>query len=78
MIPIAAIGFAIQAMQALPQLVAAGMDIAGVVNDTSAKLTRMQDEKRGPTDAEWAELNASIRVKQEALHKGGDAGSAGA
>ena len=55
-----ALAFALQAFTTLPDLIAAGIDIAEFVKDTSANLTKMKDEERDPTDEEWEALNKVV------------------
>jgi len=52
--------FILQALEALPSLVAAGADAYGYVVTTSAATKLMAAQNRGPTDAEWAALDDSI------------------
>ena len=62
------LSFAIQMLEALPRLVAAGVDIKALVEQTSAKLAAMRAEKRDPTPQEWEQLNAQIDLLRARLH----------
>ncbi len=64
-----ALAFATQLLSSLPSLIEAGVAVVDLVKNGSAKLKVFADEKRDPTDAEWAELNASIEAKRAELHK---------
>jgi hypothetical protein len=55
-----ALAFALQALTALPQIIAAGQDAIAFINSTRAALATMKDENRDPTPAEWDALNAQI------------------
>jgi len=61
-----AIAFAIQMLNALPSLIAAGIDVVSLVKSTNSALKTMQLEGRDPDDAEWDALNkmiADLRAK---------------
>lgn len=60
--------YAMQILQILPPLLAAGKDVAGLIQNGNAALKTMTDEKRDPTDAEWAALNAQITALRAELH----------
>lgn len=55
-----AIAYAIQALNVLPGLIAAGIDVVAIVQKTSDDLAAMQAENRDPTDEEWAALNKVV------------------
>lgn len=57
-----ALTFAIEAFNALPGLIAAGIDIIGFINTTNDALQKMQDEDRDPSDAEWEQLNNTVEM----------------
>ena len=61
-----ALSFAIQALTALPELIAAGADVVAFVNKANNDLRAMQEENRDPTDAEWNELNATVEALRAA------------
>lgn len=63
--------FAIQILTALPSLIKAGIDITTLVSDSTAKLEKMQAEKRDPTPEEWADLNSRIKALRDELHAPG-------
>lgn len=63
-----ALAFALQALQVLPGLVSAGVDIAHLVNQTTTALGKMQAEKRDPTQEEWDALNEQIAGLRKELH----------
>jgi len=63
-----AIAYALQLLNALPQLVQAGIDITAAVSSAKSKLELMQSENRNPTEAEWQELNDSISALRKELH----------
>jgi len=72
----AAVEFAINLLSELPVLLNAGMDVLEVVNRGREQLAVMKAENRGPTDAEWAELNgriANLRGQLQAPVSRGDA-----
>lgn len=60
--------YATQLLGMLPSLLAAGQNVAELVQHGNASLKAMADEKRDPTPAEWDELNAKIRALQDELH----------
>ncbi len=55
-----ALAFAIEALNTLPGLISAGIDVIDLINKTSDDLKKMQDENRDPTDDEWAALNKAV------------------
>lgn len=63
--PVAAIAYAAQLLGLLPSLIGAGQSVMGLITQGQTALANMQAENRGPTDAEWAALNAT----RDALHK---------
>lgn len=63
-----ALAFAVQLLNALPPLLAAGIEVTELVQAGNARIKKMQDEKRDPTDAEWKELNDRITAHQKELH----------
>ncbi len=60
--------FAIQLFQSLPGLIAAGVEIKGLVDEYTAKLESMAAQKRDPSADEWLELNARIVSLRQKLH----------
>ena len=57
-----ALQIAMLVMQELPALIAAGRDVAGIINRTNSVLTAAQLAGRDPNPAEWADLNFLIRA----------------
>lgn len=60
---------AIQLLQTLPTLIAAGVEVKGLIERQSAKLQDMANTGRKPTDQEWDELNAEIDALRAQLHQ---------
>lgn len=60
---------AIQLLQTLPTLIAAGIEVKGLIERQSAKLQDMATTGRKPTDQEWDELNAEITALRAQLHQ---------
>lgn len=65
-----ALAYASQFLSILPQLIAAGVDATAQIQRARVKLDTFQAEGRDPTDAEWAELNATIEALRNELHAG--------
>jgi hypothetical protein len=63
-----ALAYAIQALQILPSLISAGVQVKGLIENTNASLATMQKENRDPTAAEWDALNAQIADLRKQLH----------
>ena len=66
----AALYYALQVLQAIPTLIAAGQNISGLVSQSTTALNAMIAEKRNPSDAEWDALNAAIKALRDQLHAG--------
>ena len=64
-----AIMYALQVLEALPGLIAAGQSVVALVQNTSEALKRMQAESRDPTDQEWVTLNIQIEQLRNKLHE---------
>lgn len=64
-----ALAYALQLLTALPPLIEAGVNIKNMVEDASASLGKMQQEKRDPTVEEWNALNDRIGALRRQLHK---------
>lgn len=62
------IAYALQALEAIPTLIAAGQSVIGLIQHSTAALKLMQTENRDPTDQEWADLNATIDALRQQLH----------
>lgn len=62
------IAFALQLLNVVPGLVAAGANVVGLIQDGRAALQKMQDENRDPSPEEWDALNARIGELRKALH----------
>ena len=60
--------FATTLLAELPALIAAGVEVVGLIEKGNAQLKQFADEKRNPTDAEWEALNESIASKRKELH----------
>lgn len=65
-----AIMYALQILQAVPSLIAAGKSVTALVTDGAAAVKSMQAENRDPTPAEWATLDAQIKALRDELHTG--------
>lgn len=63
-----ALMMALQLLQSLPALIAAGAEVKGLIEDQTAKLKDMADTGRDPTPQEWDELNAQIDKLRASLH----------
>lgn len=63
-----ALMMALQLLQSLPALIAAGAEVKGLIEDQTAKLKDMADTGRDPTPQEWDELNAQIDKLRTSLH----------
>ncbi len=63
-----ALMMALQLLQSLPALIAAGAEVKGLIEDQTAKLKDMADTGRDPTPQEWDELNAQIDNLRASLH----------
>jgi len=63
-----AIAYALQLLQAIPTLLAAGRDVAAMIEQGSTALKAMQAEGRDPTPEEWDALNATIAALRAELH----------
>lgn len=63
-----ALGFAIQLLSTLPQLIMTGQNVTYLIQRSSTALKAMQEEGRDPSDAEWDELNAHIGRLRTELH----------
>ena len=61
----AAAAYALQLLSMLPQLIGAGQSVMSLINQGQTALANMLAEKRDPTPAEWAALDAT----RDALHK---------
>jgi hypothetical protein len=64
----AALLYAMQILQQIPQLIAAGVDVMSTVNQGTSALQLMLAEKRDPTADEWAQLDARIDALRAKLH----------
>lgn len=63
--------FAIVLLQNLPALIAAGVDISGLITDANARIAAAQREKREPSPQDWDWLNGTIKELQDRLHAPG-------
>lgn len=57
-----ALSFAIEALSALPDLIAAGVNVVEFIGAANTALKTMQSEDRDPTDAEWEALNQAVET----------------
>lgn len=57
----AAIALALEAMQLLPSLIAAGMDVANLVD----KVVAVRDAAAAPDDPTWQQLDAAVQQHQQ-------------
>ncbi len=55
-----AIAFALEALNILPSLIGAGVDVIELINKTSDSLKEMQATGSDPSPEQWDELNALI------------------
>ena len=60
--------YALQALNAIPSLIAAGQSVAGLVNQTNAAVQKMVAENRDPTADEWAAQAKVISDLRAILH----------
>jgi len=60
--------YAIQALEAIPQLIAAGHSVIDLANQTASDLKKMQAENRDPSAAEWAAQAKLISDLRAQLH----------
>lgn len=66
------LAYVLQILAALPQLLAAGVEISAFVQKARDDVERMKDEGRDPTPQEWDALNAEIARLRAQLHDGPD------
>lgn len=66
-----ALPFVIQLLSSLPALIQAGIDVTGLIQQSSDAIKRMQAEKRDPTPEEWDALNSRIKALRDELHDDG-------
>lgn len=64
-----ALAYAMQVLNILPGLMAAGHSVVELVTETNTALAKMQEEKRDPSPEEWDALNAKIEVLRGQLHQ---------
>lgn len=62
------LAFALQLLNALPPLLAAGIQVTELIQASNAKIKVMQDENRDPTQAEWDEQDKRIAALRDVLH----------
>lgn len=60
--------YAIQILNAIPQLIATGQNVMAVVQQHRNAMETMLAEKRDPTQAEWDALNVTIDQLRTQLH----------
>lgn len=61
-------GYAIQALDLVPQIIAAGQDIQGYVTKTTGVIKAAQDAKTDIPDSAWDELSVIREGLQGRLH----------
>jgi hypothetical protein len=49
-----------QALTLLPELIGAGVDVIGLINQTNDSLKAMKEEGRDPSPEEWDVLNTKV------------------
>ena len=64
----AALLYALQVLESLPGLIAAGQNVIGMVESSTAAIKQMVDENRDPSDAEWQTLNEATAALRAQLH----------
>ena len=52
----------------LPQLIAAGVNIVALVEQTNSTLSKAQAEGRDPSSQEWDAINDAIALERSRLH----------
>ena len=60
--------FALQLLSSLPQLIQAGLDVRELIARGEKSLKLMLEEKRDPSEAEWAAINAYTKKLRAELH----------
>ena len=60
--------YAMQALEAIPTLIAAGQSVINLVSQTSQSVKKMQAENRDPTAEEWAAQAKTISDLRAILH----------
>ena len=60
--------YAMQALEAIPSLIAAGQSVVNLVNSTSSNVKKMVAENRDPTAQEWADQAKVISDLRAILH----------
>ena len=69
--PIAgALAFLLEYLPKIPSYIAAGTELVHVVSAGVSKANQLHAENRDATDADWADVNASIAAKRTRLHAG--------
>ena len=66
-----ALMYAMQVLEVIPTLIAAGQSVITLVQQTNDRLKVMQAENRNPSPQEWADLNATIASLRTELHAPG-------
>ncbi|CAB4145071.1 hypothetical protein UFOVP1053_35 [uncultured Caudovirales phage] len=64
----ALLGYVLQAIQIIPDLIAAGQSVSALIAQTSASLRKMQAENRDPSAEEWAAQAQVINDLRSKLH----------
>jgi hypothetical protein len=66
--PLSIIGYAVQALDLVPKIVAAGQDIAGYIAKTTSVINAAHAANTAIPDAAWDELKATREALQKDLH----------
>ena len=62
-----ALAMAIQLLTQLPGLIAAGIQVKGLIDSTRDTLEKAKAENRDPTDQEWDALNKTVEELRKQL-----------
>lgn len=57
---LSAIDFADKLLALIPTAISVGSDVLSIIANGRTALAAMKAESRGPTDAEWASLDATV------------------
>lgn len=66
--PLTIIAYAVQALDLVPKVIAAGQDIAGYISKTTGVINAAHDSNTKIPDAAWDELKATREALQKELH----------
>ena len=68
--PLSILGYAVQALDLVPKIVATGQDIAGYISKTTGVIKTAQDTGGQIPAAAWDDLKATREALQKELHEG--------